>query len=289
MPHARRAVGVFGVLAALMALLTLPGLPAASAAGVCPDATGVVVVVDFGQLGGGVQQHCVAGSGGAASGIFGQAGYSLDYVQREPGFVCRVAGKPSADPCVNTPPANAYWGLFWSDGKSGTWSYATTGAQSLRIPSGGYVGFAWQGQSGQVKPGMTPIARLAQPSPSPSSASPSSGAGSSGSGSSGSPTKHKTRHAQPSVSPTPAAASESAESSASAAPTGPASPKAKKSAKSAQPSPSSVAPTAPAASAQGVAAEPPRQAGVGAPWWAVLGVAVLLGAGGLWWRRQRSV
>lgn len=287
MPHARRAVGVFGVLAALMALLTLPGLPAASAAGVCPDATGVVVVVDFGQLGGGVQQHCVAGSGGAASGIFGQAGYPLDYVQREPGFVCRVAGKPSADPCVNTPPANAYWGLFWSDGKSGTWSYATTGAQSLRIPSGGYVGFAWQGQSGQVKPGMTPIARLAQPSPSPSSASPSSGAGSSGS--SGSPTKHKTRHAQPSVSPTPAVASESAESSASAAPTGPASPKAKKSAKSAQPSPSSVAPTAPAASAQGVAAEPPRQAGVGAPWWAVLGVAGLLGAGGLWWRRQRSV
>lgn len=286
-PHGVRRAGVVaaGVLAALLAVLMLPGLPAASAASVCPDASGVVVVVDFRQLGGGIQQHCIAGSGSAAS-LFGKAGFGLDYVQREPGFVCRVAGKPAADPCVNTPPADAYWGLFWSDGRSGTWSYATTGAQSLSIPSGGYVGFVWQGQAGQVKPGITPEPRAGSPSPSPTAPSSTSGSGASGQ------TKHKHRK---SSSAAPSAAPSSAPSESAPAGAAP-SPKPSARAKATQPkqSPTPVSAATEAASERARTAtndptlEKPRTAGGGAPWWAVLGVAGLLGAAGLWWQRQRS-
>ncbi len=38
---------------------------------------------------------------------------------------------PADDPCVNTPPADAYWGLWWSDGTTGKWTYSSLGAASL--------------------------------------------------------------------------------------------------------------------------------------------------------------
>ena len=41
----------------------------------------------------------------------------------------------SNDPCVNTAPANAYWGLYWSDGKSGKWNYSSTGVGGLKVPT----------------------------------------------------------------------------------------------------------------------------------------------------------
>ena len=154
--------------------LVLQSQAPAAAAG-CTGSTGVTVVVDHHQLGGGVQQACDADGGGkAASTVFPDSGFPLTYVQRQPGFVCRVAGAPSSDPCVNTPPASAYWSLWWSDGKSGTWTYSSTGVGSLKVPDGGYVAFSWQGQDGKATPGVAPSPRTASPSPAPS---PSSGAG----------------------------------------------------------------------------------------------------------------
>ena len=77
----------------------LPATPAAAAG--CATADGVTVVVDFHELGGGVQTACVTDGGGdRASDLFPAAGFALDYVQRQPGFVCRVAGKPADNPCV---------------------------------------------------------------------------------------------------------------------------------------------------------------------------------------------
>ena len=61
-------------------------------------------------------------------------GFSLTYVQRQPGFVCRINGAPASDPCVNTPPADAYWGLWWSDGKSGSWTYSSVGRRVADRP-----------------------------------------------------------------------------------------------------------------------------------------------------------
>ena len=117
----------------------------------------MTVVVDHGSLGGGIdaglQRRPAAGSRRRRSSP--APGFSLTYVQRQPGFVCRINGQPASDPCVNTPPTNAYWGLWWSDGKSGSWSYSSLGAGSLTVPDGGYVAFAWQTGS-QNAPSVAP-------------------------------------------------------------------------------------------------------------------------------------
>ena len=64
---------------------------------------------------------------------------------------------------------NAYWSLWWSDGKSGTWKYSSTGVTSLKVPDGGSVALSWQGQSSQAKPRATPPGKSSDsPSTSPS-------------------------------------------------------------------------------------------------------------------------
>ncbi len=80
--------------------------------------------------------------------------------------MCRVDGTPSSDPCVNTPPSDAYWSLWWSDGKSGTWSYSSAGVASLKVPAGGYVALSWQGAGGRAAPRTAPTPHpTAPPSP----------------------------------------------------------------------------------------------------------------------------
>ena len=147
----RPAVAVL-VTAAAGGLGVLSAAGPASAAP-CPGTGGVTVVVEYGALGGGTDQFCAPEGGGhTADRLLKDTGHALTYVQRFPGFVCRVDGVPADDPCVNTPPADAYWGLWWSDGESGEWSYSSLGAGSLTIPAGGYVAMVWDGSSGDVRP-----------------------------------------------------------------------------------------------------------------------------------------
>jgi len=151
--------------------------PSASAA-TCSSTSGVGVVVDFDELGGGVRSSCVAGGGGQlASQLFPSAGHPLTYAQRQPGFVCRVNAVPASDPCVNTSPDDAYWSLWVSDGDPGSaWRYAGAGATSLRVSDGQLVAFHWNQGDGRQAPGAS-AQRPAPPS--------SSGDGSRGSGGSG--------------------------------------------------------------------------------------------------------
>jgi hypothetical protein len=124
----------------------------------CGTANGVTVVVDFHQLGGGVKTACdLHGAGRTADIQLTDVGHQLTYVQRQPGFVCRVDGAPANDPCVNTPPSDAYWSLWWSDGKSGRWSYSSAGVASLKVPAGGYVALSWQGGGGKATPRTAPV------------------------------------------------------------------------------------------------------------------------------------
>jgi hypothetical protein len=178
----------------LLAALFLAGAGLAPVAGpadaaVCSSDTGVTVVVDFHELGGGVQSTCDPdGAGKTATALFPDNGFPLDYVQRTPGFVCRVSGKPADDPCVNTPPADAYWGLFWSNGTNGQWSYATAGAGGQKIPAGGSVAFSWQGSDSRAEPGVAPPQHASQSTPSPSpvpTSKPASGGSGGGTGSTG--------------------------------------------------------------------------------------------------------
>jgi hypothetical protein len=148
-------------------------VPSPAQAATCGTASGVSVVVDFHQLGGGVQTFCDAGGAGEyAATQFEDAGHTLTYVNGEP-FVCQVDSEPDTQ-CARTPPANAYWSLWWSDGKSGTWKYSSTGVTSLKVPDGGSVALSWQGQSSQAKPRVSPPARTSGSPPSSPSTHPSS-------------------------------------------------------------------------------------------------------------------
>jgi hypothetical protein len=185
----------------------------------------VTLVVDFNELGGGTQVVCDAGGGGdTAASLFPANGFPLTYAQRQPGYVCRVSGVPTSDPCVNTSPADAYWGLWWSDGESGSWTYSSLGAGSLRIPDGGYVAFAWDQVDGQQRPSANPAAHPSQPTPTPTptptaGSSPSTGGG----GGSGGHQGGSGGGGGDNASPTPSTSTSTPSSGPSATPSDPAS------------------------------------------------------------------
>jgi hypothetical protein len=152
----RSILGAAALLVGVAAPAALaPVLVAAPAQAAACTTQGVTVVVDFGDLGGGVKQACVSDGGNkTAATLFPAAGFSLAYAQRAAGAVCRVEGVPTSDPCVSMPAANAYWSLWWSDGHTTSWTYASLGVQSLTIPAGGDVAFSWQGSSAKSPPNV---------------------------------------------------------------------------------------------------------------------------------------
>lgn len=202
---------VAAVILTAAASLAVPLAPAS--ASTCATASGVTVVVDFHDLGGGSQAVCDAGGAGkTAAAQFADAGFALTRVASQRGFVCRVENKPESDPCQRTPPADAYWGVWWSDGKSGSWTYASQGVDSLTVPEGGYVALSWNGSTARSAPGTSPTPHpAASPSPSSQPSSPHA-----------SPSGHNTPPASghatsaPTSSPTTAAGSPSASGSPSA-------------------------------------------------------------------------
>lgn len=248
----RLARAVVVALATATVVLPVGGLGATSAtAATCAAGGGVSVVVDFNSLGGGVQTACVTGGGGdKAPALFDAAGHTLTRVRTQQGFVCRVDDLPSQEQeaCQNTPPADAYWGLWWSNGTSGTWTYSTVGVDGLTIPDGGSVALSWDDVDGSAPPSATPPkAAASSPSSAPASspaasptkkATPAAGGG----GTSGSPSGGSSSSAEASSSATagPSATSttdesaterkrarkgrDSDEATASATPTGSATP-----------------------------------------------------------------
>ncbi len=166
-----RLVAAVALTAAAGAAVPVAGPAAPAAAATCGSGGGVTVIVDFRELGGGVQGQCVRDGGGQrASSLFPAAGFPLEDVRTENGFfVCRVSGAPdsSREDCVDTPPADAYWGLWWSTG-DGRWSYSNYGANGLKVPDGAWVGFSWKQGAGEAQaPRVTPRTPAPQPSPSP--------------------------------------------------------------------------------------------------------------------------
>lgn len=154
---ARRLRLVRGLLALVVGVgIGLVASSGTAVAAACSAGTGVTVVV-------GSSVGCDANGGGVAASNFTDAGHSLTYARREPGFVCRVDNSPASDPCVNASPTDAYWALFWSDGKSGTWTYSNTGVGGLTVPTGGWVAFVFQTSNARTYPSMTP--RTAAPAP----------------------------------------------------------------------------------------------------------------------------
>ncbi|GAA4803491.1 hypothetical protein ACFQ0K_12070 [Nocardioides caeni] len=175
---AARLIAATGLLVA--AHTVVPVSAAADPASSCEGRDGVIVVVDFAELGGGVTKGCSA-DGGTAAELFKRADFGLTRVTSSPSFVCRVSGKPSDAACADTPPVNAYWSLWTADGTAESWSYAQSGVDGQRVAEGGYVAFAWhQGGGRAAAPAVTPSARVAEAEPTPSTGGGTGGSGTGG-------------------------------------------------------------------------------------------------------------
>ncbi|PSL57523.1 hypothetical protein B0I31_102502 [Saccharothrix carnea] len=130
------------------------------------DCAGVTVVVDFRSLGGGVQTGCAPGDPSSGTAALAAAGFGYTFASRQPGFVCRINGKPSGDPCVTTSPATAHW-AYWHGRPGGSWTYSSAGAGSYDPAPGSVEG--WSFGAGE-QPGIAPPApapKPVQPAPPP--------------------------------------------------------------------------------------------------------------------------
>jgi hypothetical protein len=102
--------------------------------GSCTTTSGVIVAVDFAPWGGNIERGCDAtlttGYAALQAAGFTTAGDEHD----GPEFICRIDDDPppSQDPCINTPPATAYWSYWHADAGQDTWTYSTLGAASYQ-------------------------------------------------------------------------------------------------------------------------------------------------------------
>ncbi|WP_252974869.1 hypothetical protein [Janibacter melonis] len=164
-------------------LLVAPALAVSAAPGqaaACQGTSGVTVVV---QYSGGVDVRCAPGDPTSGADALKKAGFTVTDVQTQPGFVCRISGQPSSDPCVRTPPGSASWS-FWRAEAGGSWAYSSYGAYSPQSDPapGSYQGWRFGA-------GSAPAWSVPAPAPAPRAAPSSTGAaggGSTGSGSGGS-------------------------------------------------------------------------------------------------------
>ncbi|QSR27485.1 hypothetical protein CFH99_17830 [Nocardioides aromaticivorans] len=214
-----------GLLAATGLLLT-PAQPAhasahSAASNACPGASGVTVVVDFNELPAGAEHQvgCDPDASGRAVDHFRRAGFTLTEHATQQGYTCQVNGQPADRDCLAN---DAFWSLWWSDGKSGEWVFSTSGVTSLRVPAGGYVAFAWHEGSGKAAPpDVAPTPRVATATPTTSPTKDSGSTGGTGGSTGGKGDKggdkggDEDTPTDPSTSATP-----SGTASASASPTG---------------------------------------------------------------------
>jgi hypothetical protein len=106
--------------------------------GDCTATAGVIVAVDFTAWGGSIERGCdvslTTGYHALHAAGFTTAGDAEDGA----GFICRIDDEPppSEDPCVTTPPADAYWSYWHADAGQNTWTYSEEGATSYHPPPG---------------------------------------------------------------------------------------------------------------------------------------------------------
>ncbi len=140
-----RLAGVVAAAVTAVALTTVEPAPRAAHAAACVGTSGVTVVVDFTALGGGVQVACAPGAPATGLAALQGAGFTVTGTARWGlTFVCRINGlpTPATEPCVNTPPATAYWS-YWHAPSGGAWSYSTSGAASHDPAPGSVEGWAF--------------------------------------------------------------------------------------------------------------------------------------------------
>jgi hypothetical protein len=247
----------------------------------CQTANGRTVAVDFSNLGGGLSLACYTGTATYASDIVPAVGHTLK--RDHQGAVCQIDGQ-SGNGCPPQLMGDDYWHLYWTDGKSGTWTYATVGDGGLKIPCGGGVAWAWKGEPHAVAPtfsGSGTCGAVA-PAPKPTPAAKPTTAGS----------VPGARHSTPAAVTPPDSTATSAPSATTTSSTTASASSTASATTSATSSPTASAtddavPTGVDPSALPQAA--PKKSD-GLPWWIAPSIIVLLGAAGgaIWFVRRRS-
>jgi hypothetical protein len=147
----------------------------------CTETSGVTVVVDLRQLGGGILERCAPGLTGSANGLAALSAAGIPYQgtsQWGSAFMCRLLGRPTAteslslpgnsnyhELCITTPPATAYWAYWWAP-NGGPWRYSDSGVTAHRITPGGFEGWVFTLRSGAgtgPPPGITPVMTYTAP------------------------------------------------------------------------------------------------------------------------------
>jgi hypothetical protein len=169
----RPGAGLTALALAASAILAsaLPASAAAQPVSRCTATSGAIVAVDFAHWGGPLLRSC-GSTPSTGYALLNQGGWQTTGTEHDgQGFVCRIgyAGyhhgtqypTPAQQPCVDTPPANAYW-AFWQAGPGrDTWSYSQAGAMSYRPAPGSVELWSFgstsiSGTTGSARPVISP-------------------------------------------------------------------------------------------------------------------------------------
>jgi hypothetical protein len=132
-------LGTFGTLAT-GCLVTTGTTPIAS----CTSTSGVIVAVDFSHWASGLWERGCDTTITTGYGALYAAGFTTAGDEHDgPAFICRINDDPppSEDPCIDTPPATAFWSYWHANAGATKWTLSTTGASSY-VPKPGSVD-AW--------------------------------------------------------------------------------------------------------------------------------------------------
>ncbi|MDP1793075.1 MAG: hypothetical protein Q8K63_02965 [Acidimicrobiales bacterium] len=117
----------------------------------CTNNNDVTIVIDFNELGGGVNVRCAPQPVNSGFDAFRRTNIAVDDYR---GFVCRIAGVPEEGPCDRYPPSNYYW-VYWLAPRGGSWCYSQVGAGNRTPPPGSIEGWSFFKKT-SAKPNSTP-------------------------------------------------------------------------------------------------------------------------------------
>jgi hypothetical protein len=174
----RAATAVIALIAGATSASLLAGATtdpaAADPIGDCSTTVGVIVVVDFSHWGHAAQRGCAAHPTTGFDALVAAGFTPVGDAHDGPAFVCRIDDEPSPseDPCIDTPPATAYWSYWRAVQGQSTWSYSEQGAMSYEPPAGSVEAWTFgPGQPPAFSPGAV-IATNVSPPPTTTTTAP---------------------------------------------------------------------------------------------------------------------
>jgi hypothetical protein len=141
---ALRGAAAAGLLAGSAVAVGVPVSTAHAADSIC-----VALVVDFADLGNGVDTNCAkVPAGSSGEDVLRAAGHTLGFRPTQPGFVCTIDGWPREGCSASN--GDHYWAYFHRAPGSSSWVYSTSGASGYRPADNSTEGWVWQTRDDQT-------------------------------------------------------------------------------------------------------------------------------------------